>query len=282
MDFLLLTRAAGVLPPPRSYCHNRTWNDSRATQPPKTRLFVLFWRFFFHSANCSACRLRWRHFLTRLLSSWQVFRQKAAAAGTEKKYKNMWVFSSPFPTDAEPFSFYRLEKPPAWLTFPLLSPPLPLERSLALVCQRSTAKRGFFSSLFLSLCPPLPFRCSSFPRSWIPIGAVVLDGAAGRNRRFRWHPAADGEARRRAPSVGGLLVPVHCEAFMRRMMDAIEVKCQHYDKLNPSWVGRRFLFLSFLSKNSYSLPAHYRFSAHPGAFILPTTAVSCCNGVINN
>lgn len=47
MDFLLLTRAAGVLPAPRSYCHNRTRNDSRAAQPPETRSFVLFWCFFF-------------------------------------------------------------------------------------------------------------------------------------------------------------------------------------------------------------------------------------------
>lgn len=52
MDFLLVTHAAGVLPPSRSYCHNRARNDSRATQPPQTS--VCFSVVFIYSVQQTA------------------------------------------------------------------------------------------------------------------------------------------------------------------------------------------------------------------------------------
>lgn len=74
MDFLLLTSTAVVLPPSRSYCHNRTGNDSRATQPPQTSVcFVFVLTFLFN-------KLLSLSFLMKAISDTFVFRQKTARA----------------------------------------------------------------------------------------------------------------------------------------------------------------------------------------------------------
>lgn len=103
---------------------------------------------------------------------------------------------------------YREQTPPHTSSLTHLSAPFtPVPSSAASFSSVSKARQSFFLSLSSPFIPSL-----IHPHSWIPIGAVVLEGAATGDLRLQWRRTAKRDPV--ACTVGVLLPETHHEAFI--------------------------------------------------------------------